>query len=72
MLHGIQCLLDEQYIDLSTQFLSERVIELLIRTPSAFLGSCRYKLQEDLSDPVYHELIQKNTEKEQGKGKRSV
>ena len=64
MLHGIQGLLDEQYIDLSTQIHSELDIELLKRTPSAFLGSCRYKLPEDLSDPVYPELFQKFTEKE--------
>lgn len=38
MLHGIQGLLDEQYIDLSTQIHSELDIELLKRTPSAFLG----------------------------------
>ena len=64
MLHGIQGLLDEQYIDLSTQIHSELDIELLKRTPSAFLGSCRYKLPEDLSDPIYPELFQKFTEKE--------
>ncbi|MBQ1311861.1 MAG: 6-phosphofructokinase [Blautia sp.] len=46
MLHGVQGLLDEQYIDLSTQIHSELDIELLKRTPSAFLGSCRYKLPE--------------------------
>ena len=34
MLHGIQGLLDEQYIDLSTQIHSELDIELLKRTPS--------------------------------------
>ena len=46
MLHGIQGLLDEQYVDLSTQIHTELDIELLKRTPSAFLGSCRYKLPE--------------------------
>lgn len=46
MRNGIQGLLDEQYIDLSTQIHSELDIELLKRTPSAFLGSCRYKLPE--------------------------
>ena len=46
MLHGIQGLLDEKYVDLSTQIHSELDIELLKRTPSAFLGSCRYKLPE--------------------------
>ena len=46
MLHGVQGLLDEQYVDMSTQIHSDLDIELLKRTPSAFLGSCRYKLPE--------------------------
>lgn len=46
MLHGIQGFLDELYVDLSTQIHSDMDIELLKRTPSAFLGSCRYKLPE--------------------------
>ena len=59
MLHGIQGLLDEQYIDLSTQIHSELDIELLKRTPSAFLGSCRFKLPENLSDSFYRVLFEK-------------
>lgn len=46
MLHGIQGFLDEQYVDLSTQIHSDMDIELLKRTPSAFLGSCRFKLPD--------------------------
>ena len=57
MLHGIQGLLDEQYIDLSTQIHSELDIELLKRTPSAFLGSCRYKLPEIHEDRAIYEKI---------------
>ena len=57
MLHGIQGLLDEQYIDLSTQIHSEIDIELLKRTPSAFLGSCRYKLPEIHEDRDIYEKI---------------
>ena len=38
MLHGIEGLLDEMYVDLSTQIHSDMDIELLKRTPSAFLG----------------------------------
>ena len=52
MLHGIQGFLDEQYVDLSTQIHSDMDIELLKRTTSAFLGSCRYKL------PLIHENSQ--------------
>ena len=57
MLHGIQGLLDEKYVDLSTQIHSELDIELLKRTPSAFLGSCRYKLPEIHEDMEIYEKI---------------
>ena len=57
MLHGIQGLLDEQYVDLSTQIHSELDIELLKRTPSAFLGSCRFKLPEIHEDKEIYEKI---------------
>ena len=46
MLHGIQGLLQERYIDLSEYITNELDAELLKRTPAAFLGSCRYKLPE--------------------------
>ena len=55
MLHGIQGFLDEQYVDLSTQIHSDMDIELLKRTPSAFLGSCRYKLPEDME--IYEKIF---------------
>ncbi len=57
MLHGIQGFLDEKYVDLSTQIHTDMDIELLKRTPSAFLGSCRYKLQEIHEDPEIYERI---------------
>lgn len=46
MLFGIQGLLDEQYVDLSKYIKSELDIEILKRTPSAFLGTCRFKLPD--------------------------
>ena len=46
MLHGIQGLLTERYIDLSEHITNELDVELLKRTPAAYLGSCRYKLPE--------------------------
>ena len=57
MLHGVQGLLDEQYVDLSTQIHSDIDIELLKRTPSAFLGSCRYKLPEIHETPEIYEKL---------------
>ncbi len=35
-------------------------------TPGSYLGSCRYKLPESLSDPVYPELFKKLEEKDIG------
>lgn len=46
MLHGIQGLLEERVADLSKHIRSDLDIDLLKRTPSSFLGSCRYKLPE--------------------------
>ena len=44
MLNGIEGLLNERVIDMSNYIMSEEEIELLKRTPSSYLGSCRYKL----------------------------
>ncbi|WP_026507688.1 6-phosphofructokinase [Butyrivibrio sp. MC2013] len=44
MIHGVQGLLEGRYIDLSEHIQSGLDAELLKRTPSAYLGSCRYKL----------------------------
>ncbi len=57
MLHGIQGFLDEQYVDLSTQIHTDMELELLKRTPSAFLGSCRYKLPDIHENPAIYEKI---------------
>ncbi len=57
MLHGVEGLLDEQFVDLSTQIHSDMDIELLKRTPSAFLGSCRYKLPDIHENPEIYERI---------------
>lgn len=58
MQYGIEGLLDEKYIDLSTQLRNSMDIELLKRTPSSFLGSCRYKLPEPgENDAVYETLF---------------
>ena len=44
MVHGIKGLLDRNVVDLSTQIKNDLDMDLLMRTPSSFLGSCRYKL----------------------------
>lgn len=57
MRHGIQGLLEERYVDLSDHIQNNLDIDLLKRTPSAFLGSCRYKLPEVDKDPAVYEKI---------------
>ncbi len=57
MLHGVQGLLEEKYIDLSDHIKTELDAELLKRTPAAFLGSCRYKLPEIHEDREVYDKI---------------
>ncbi|MBO5245997.1 MAG: 6-phosphofructokinase [Eubacterium sp.] len=57
MLHGIKGLLDRQYVDLSEHIQSDLDIDLLKRTPSSFLGSCRYKLPEIRDNIEVYEQI---------------
>lgn len=57
MLHGIKGLLDRQYVDLSEHIKTDLDIDLLKRTPSSFLGSCRYKLPEICDDREVYDKI---------------
>lgn len=63
MVNGIEGFLADHTIDMAP--LKENgELERIRTTPGSYLGSCRYKLPENLSDPVYPELFQKFTEKE--------
>lgn len=58
MLGGIQGLLEGHVCDLSERFGTFLDIELLKRTPSSFLGSCRYKLPApEKNEAVYETLF---------------
>lgn len=57
MLHGIRGLLEEKYVDLSEHIKSDLDIDLLKRTPSSFLGSCRFKLPEIKDDTEIYDRI---------------
>lgn len=46
MVHGIKGLIDGDIVDLSAHIKTDLDMDLLKRTPSSFLGSCRYKLPE--------------------------
>lgn len=58
MVNGIEGFLSGRVEDLS-HGLSREQLELLKLTPAAYLGSCRYKLPEDLNAPVYPLLFEK-------------
>lgn len=57
MLHGVQGLLEERVVDLSRHIENDLDIELLKRTPSSYLGSCRYKLPEICDDQEIYKKI---------------
>ena len=46
MRNGIEGLLEERYIDMTEYIKNSMDVEILKRTPSSYLGSCRYKLPE--------------------------
>lgn len=58
MINGIEGFLSNQIMDMHP-LLKNGDLELIRTTPGSYLGSCRYKLPEDLNDPVYPELFQK-------------
>ena len=58
MINGIEGFLSNQIMDMHP-LLKNGDLELIRTTPGSYLGSCRYKLPEDLNNPVYPELFQK-------------
>lgn len=58
MINGIEGFLQNQIMDMQP-LLENGELELIRTTPGSYLGSCRYKLPEDLNDPVYETLFKK-------------
>ena len=61
MRHGIQGFLEKNIVDMDEKIKTDLDLELLKRTPSAFLGSCRFKLPEasdnkELYDKIFNIL----------------
>lgn len=65
MINGIEGFLNDRYMDMG-ELAKNNELEFVRTTPGAYLGSCRYKLPEDLNDPVYPQLFKKFQEKEIG------
>ena len=64
IVHGIEGFLQDRICDLDEYLADEAGIELLKRTPSAFLGSCRFKMpkiegHEDVYEKVF-EIMEKH------------
>ena len=58
MINGIEGFLNDQIMDMEPLEKSGE-LELIKTTPGSYLGSCRYKLPEDLGDEVYPKLFEK-------------
>ena len=64
MVHGIEGFLQDKICDLDEYLADETGIELLKRTPAAFLGSCRFKMpkiegHEDVYEKIF-EIMEKH------------
>ncbi len=58
MINGIEGFLSGHFMDIGALSATNE-LELIRTTPGSYLGSCRYKLPEDLNDPIYTRLFQK-------------
>lgn len=58
MLGGVEGLLRENFVDMREKLVSDHDVELLKRTPSSYLGSCRFKLPEPQEgNEIYEKLF---------------
>ncbi len=57
MHHGIEGLLNEAIVNLNEKLADKMDIELLKRTPSSYLGSCRYKLPQIKDDTTPYKKL---------------
>lgn len=57
MCHGISGVLDDKLTVLNPIAEDKNKLDLLAKTPAAFLGSCRYKLPKEIDDPVYETIF---------------
>lgn len=58
MINGIEGFLNDQLMDMEALERSGE-LEIIKTTPGSYLGSCRYKLPEDLGDEIYPKLFEK-------------
>ncbi|MBK1637342.1 6-phosphogluconate dehydrogenase, partial [Rhodovulum adriaticum] len=64
-LHGIEGFLKDKIVEIDKdRFLQSKAARRLKSRPSSILGSCRFKLDEDISSPIYKEIFDKFKEYE--------
>ena len=64
-LHGIEGIINEEIMEVDKKkFVRGGVKEKLMARPSSILGSCRFKLPEDLNDDIYKKIFEFLLEKE--------
>ena len=64
-LHGIEGIINEEIMEVDKKkFVRGGVKEKLMARPSSILGSCRFKLAEDLNDDIYKKIFEFLLEKE--------
>jgi 6-phosphofructokinase 1 len=60
MRNGVKGLLERRWVDLGSTVPNDIAIEILKRTPSSYLGSCRYKLpalEADGAEEIYSKIF---------------
>ena len=67
MIYGIQGFMEDKILDMDEYLSDDEGIELLKRTPAAFLGSCRYKMppltgNEEIYEKVLERMEQHDIE----------
>ncbi len=59
MVNGVEGLLKEKIVDMSEKLTTDADVELLKRTPSSYLGSCRFKLPKlGEGEEIYDKLFE--------------
>jgi len=56
-IHGVEGILNENFINLSEIFKDEQNLKLLVQTPASYLGSCRKKLPDISGDEKTYKKI---------------
>lgn len=65
MVYGIQGFLDDKVLDLDDYLDTEEGVELMKRTPAAFLGSCRFKMPSVEQEKAIYEKVLERMEQYQ-------